>query len=89
MLKKQGILLHKLDSAGDTVWQVNDTGVDVNDMGLGAESFTSYYVNDGQGGVIVFWNIGENSFSSGKSFVQRIDTQGNLLWGAKGIRLDR
>ena len=88
-LKKLGILLHKLDSAGDTVWQINDIGVDVNDMGLGAESFTSYYVNDGQGGVIVFWGIGENSSSSGKSYIQRIDSNGKLLWGAKGIRLDR
>jgi len=88
-LKKLGILLHKLDSAGETVWQVNDIGVDVNDMGLGAESFTSYYVNDGQGGVIVFWGIGENSSSSGKSYIQRIDSNGKLLWGAKGIRLDR
>lgn len=89
-LKKQGIILHKLDSLGNTVWQVNDIGVDADDMGVDVRGITGYFItSDGEGGVIVFWGIGETSSSSGKSFVQRIDSQGNLLWGAAGIRLDQ
>ncbi|MDO9333396.1 MAG: hypothetical protein Q7T57_02600 [Dehalococcoidales bacterium] len=90
MLKKQGILLHKLDSAGNTVWLVNDIGVDANDMGVGVHGITSDFIlPDGQDGAIIFWSIGRTSFSSGKSYIQRIDSNGKLLWGAGGIRLDR
>jgi len=37
---------------------------------------------DGYGGIVVAWG------ESRRSYVRRIDAEGNLLWGTKGIRLN-
>ena len=44
---------------------------------------------DGYGGAIVAWGSGKSMLRSERSYIQRIDPDGNLLWGEDGIRLDR
>jgi len=78
---KEGLLVQRLDATGRAVW---GNGVVVTN----SEHITHFISSDGQGGVIVAWGIGKGMFSSEKSYVQRIDSEGKLLWGAEGIRLN-
>jgi predicted transcriptional regulator len=75
---KKGVLVQSLDSTGKTVWPAN--GI----MVTGSETTCHFISPDEQGGVLVVWGIGRSE----KSYVQRIDAQGKLSWGAEGIRLN-
>ena len=43
---------------------------------------------DSQGGFIIGWSTGWEVHHPNDSYVQRIDSEGNLLWGKDGIRLN-
>lgn len=74
---KKGILVQKLDSSGKILWPGNGIVVFNGDT-------TNYSLSfDGQGGAIVTWGIG----ASGESYIQRVSSEGRLLWNSKGIRL--
>ncbi|GAH39339.1 unnamed protein product [marine sediment metagenome] len=45
-------------------------------------------VADGEGGAFFAWGSSENVYSIEHSSVQRINAEGELLWGDSGIRLD-
>jgi len=77
---KRGLLVQKLDSTSRAVW---GNGVVVTE----SDHITHVISSDRQGGAIVAWGSGKTMFKSGRSYVQRIDAGGNLLWG-EGIRLN-
>jgi hypothetical protein len=74
-----GVLVQKLNSAGSTVWPNN--GVEV----TGSKTTRYFLASDDQGGALVSWGTGNGS--SEKSYLQRIGSNGKLLWGTKGIKL--
>jgi hypothetical protein len=74
-----GVLVQKLNSAGRTVWPNN--GVEV----TGSKTTRYFLASDDQGGALVSWGTGYGS--SEKSYLQRIGSNGKLLWGTKGIKL--
>jgi hypothetical protein len=77
---KQGVIVQKLDSAGNTAWA--DNGVVVVDG-----TPTNYCLAaDNHGGALLSWGIGAGG--SEKSYVQFIGPGGSRLWG-NGIRLDK
>jgi hypothetical protein len=78
--KKSVLYVQKIDATGVTVWP--GTGTMVTEQG------THDIAYDGQGGAIIAWGSGKSTFSSEKSYVQRVSTEGKLLWGEEGIRLD-
>ena len=63
-----------------SVWP--GTGTPVTEQG------THDIAYDGQGGAVIAWGSGKSTFSSEKSYVQRVSAEGKLLWGEKGIRLN-
>ncbi len=77
-------ILHaqKVNGSGQTVWPTN--GVAVTDNGFAGNSISP----DGYGGVIVAWGVGRGTFSSEKAYVQRVSSEGKLLWG-EGIELNK
>ncbi len=72
----------KVNGSGQAVWSTD--GVSVTDNGFAGDSISP----DGQGGVIIAWGVGRATFSSEKAFVQRVSTEGKLLWG-EGIQLNK
>jgi len=78
---KKGLLVQRLDTNGRAVW---DNGVVVTE----SDHITHVISSDKQGGAIVAWGSGKSMFKSGRSYVQRIDSNGKLLWGAEGIKLN-
>jgi len=74
--------VQKLDSRGQTLWQVN--GVPVVE-----KSFDGYSISsDGQGGMIVAWGVNGGRVGSERAYVQRIGTDGRVLWGEGGVKLN-
>jgi hypothetical protein len=41
-------------------------------------------VSDGQGGIIAAWGLSKSG-----AYVQRLNADGRLLWGEKGIKLGK
>ena len=78
---KQGILVQKLDSAGNTVWPNNGVVV------TGSTTTRYFLTSDGQGGVLIAWGIGKGVFNPEKSYLQRVGSNGKLLWSTQGIEL--
>ncbi len=81
--RKTGVLVQRLDSAGKTLWP--GSGIVVADSDTTGHSISS----DGQGGAIVARGILEGIAGPEKSYMQRVDSSGELLWGAEGLRLDQ
>lgn len=75
-----GTRAQKIDAAGRTMW--SDDGI------MFADGDTHDLAYDGLGGAVVAWGSGKSTFKSEESFVQRIDSDGNLLWGEDGVRLN-
>jgi len=81
--RQRGVRMLRLDAEGNTAWVIEPVNVSV-DVTLG--TFTA--VSDGQGGVLLAWATRKTDMSDAEvSFVQRIDSNGELLWGHEGIRL--
>lgn len=78
---KQGVLVQRLDPAGGTVWP--GSGIVV----AGGDTTGHFISPDGQGGAIVAWGALEGGVE--KSYMQRVDSSGKLLWGAEGIQLNQ
>jgi hypothetical protein len=70
----------KIDADGRTMWP--------GDGVLFTESGTHDLAYDGHGGAIIAWGIGKSMFKSERSYVQRIDSGGKLLWGEEGVKLN-
>lgn len=78
----------RIDSSGRKLW--GDNGILVSTVPpYYSSSFTPALISqDDYGGFIISWAAGENVHESSSSYVQRIDSEGKLLWGEKGIRLN-
>ena len=74
------LYVQKIDADGKTVWSGDGTPV--------TEHGTHDIAYDGQGGAVVAWGSGKSMFRSERSYIQRIDSEGKVLWGEKGIRLN-
>jgi len=70
----------KIDADGRTNWP--DDGILFTERGTHAMDY------DGYGGAIISWGSGKSMFKSERSYTQRIDSEGKLLWGEKGVRLN-
>ncbi len=80
---QQGVQVQKLDPDGKTIWSTDEV-VPVGN-GILVHPFLS---SDSKGGVFIAVDIRKDeSSSSKKSYVQRINSSGNVLWGKEGIRL--
>lgn len=74
------IYAQHFDPKGKPIWK--DGGVPVGDFSA-SEAFT-YIVGDGDDAIII-WIEGQEI--SRPIYAQKIDAQGNLLWGKEGVRL--
>jgi len=79
---KKGLLVQRLDTTGRAVW---GNGIVVTE----SDHITHVIAYDGYGGASIAWGSGKSMFKSERSYVQRIDSNGKLLWGAEGIKLNR
>jgi len=70
----------KIDATGRTMWP--DDGILFTERGAHAMDY------DGHGGAIIAWGSGKSTFKSERSYVQRIDSEGKIIWGGAGIRLN-
>jgi len=78
---KKGLLAQRLDATGRAVW---GNGVVVTN----SDHITHFLASDGHGGAVIVWGSSKSMFTSERSYVQRVDSEGKLLWGDKGIRLN-
>jgi len=76
-----GLYVQKVNINGETAWSEN--GIQV----IEGEYQGYSIATDGQGGVIVGWGVGKGMFSSEKAYIQKVNADGRLLWGEKGIKL--
>jgi len=71
-----------LNSSGQMLW--GDKGILIAD---GVCNQPVKLCSDTQGGYIIGWSTGWDTYQPNDSFVQKIDTEGNLIWGEDGIKL--
>jgi hypothetical protein len=71
--------IQRIDADGRTIWP--DDGILFTKGGAHAMDY------DGYGGAIIAWGSGKSMFKSERSYVQRINAEGKLLWGEQGVRL--
>jgi hypothetical protein len=79
---RKDLHVQKLAGDGKTLWAEN--GVQVNGGDYSGYSIAA----DGLGGLIIGWGVSGGVFSPDESCVQRVSSDGNLLWGEDGIRLN-
>ena len=75
--------MQKVNGNGETLWGENGVALiegDYDGYSLAA---------DGQGGAIAGWGVGRGLFRGERAYIQRVSSEGELLWGRKGIRLNR
>ncbi|GAJ06894.1 unnamed protein product [marine sediment metagenome] len=84
MDKGEILRVQRLDAEGKLIWQ--DDGVPV---ATGVKENCNYAAisQDGLGGALITWGTGRDVYTVEKSYLQRIDAEGNPLWGDEGIRL--
>jgi hypothetical protein len=72
-----------LDASGQRQW--GDEGILI---AKGVCNQPVKLCGDNQGGFIVGWSTGWDTYQPNDSYVQKVDAEGNLLWGKDGIRLN-
>ncbi|MHA1786169.1 MAG: hypothetical protein ACTSVY_00535 [Candidatus Helarchaeota archaeon] len=75
------IYAQKLSGSGESLWNFNGNPIH-NDNNV---SWYPMMVLDGTGGAIITWQ--DDRTGQDEVYVQRIDAQGQLLWGADGVRV--
>lgn len=81
--RDDGLCMQKVNGNGETLWGENGVALiegDYDGYSLAA---------DGQGGAIAGWGVGRGLFRGERAYIQRVSSEGELLWGRKGIRLNR
>lgn len=76
--------VQRLDAMGRKLWGPDGTLV-VTSQGWRSPSAIT---GDDCGGVLISWTAGRHIHDATLSYVQKIDAQGNRLWGDEGIRLN-
>jgi hypothetical protein len=79
----QRVYAQRLDVAGDTVWL--EAGINIAQAGEHSNVIHYYAESDGKGGFVIVWNHAEGD----RKFLraQRVDADGNKLWGDDGIKV--
>ncbi|MDO8655003.1 MAG: hypothetical protein Q7R48_01080, partial [bacterium] len=75
----------RLDGAGNLLWQAGGVAVTTD---KNVNFFNIVAADGGNGTTLVAWGKGKDFYNIQQSYVQRLDAQGNRLWGKNGIRLD-
>ncbi len=79
----QSVYAQKTDAAGNTSWP--EAGIKVGQAGESSNVMYYCAASDGSGGFVIVWNYSKN----GNKFLhaQRMDADGNKLWGDNGIKV--
>ena len=80
------IRMRKLDADGELRW--GEEGVPVFDIPDARYQKVVEILSDGSGGAIIVAVLGNNAIRGDMVYTQRLDKNGNCLWG-NGIRIDR
>lgn len=75
------VYVQKVAASGERLW---GNGIALSSASLGGAYFIGM-IADGSGGAILTWEDSRNYFWD--IFVQRIDTEGNILWTPHGVQL--
>lgn len=81
MERRRTIYLQKLDGDGKVVWPE----VRVIDPPEKTKPLNISYLNDGDGGIIITWQLHKDSLPYGNIMTQRLDSGGALRWGEEGM----
>lgn len=76
------LIAQRFDVSGNKLWGENGTRVTADSVGYISPMLVS---PDGKGGVIVSWAAGPNIHNAGASVIQRVSSNGSLLWSENGI----
>ena len=72
----------RLDAFGQSQW--GDMGIQIGENACDVPILVS---GDEQGRITIGWATGNNEYSPQKSYVQMLNSAGDLLWGNSGIKL--
>jgi|WetSurMetagenome_2_1015567.scaffolds.fasta_scaffold21939_3 hypothetical protein len=75
----QKIRVQRVDSSGNFLWGQTGVKVTLDEINHGGQEL----VSDGEGGCVIAWQDVNNIYS-----INRIDRDGNILWGDNGITLN-
>lgn len=81
MERRRIIYLQKLDGDGKAVWPE----VRVINPPEKTKPLNISYLNDGDGGIIITWQLQKDSLPYGNIMAQRLDSSGILRWGKEGM----
>lgn len=74
------VYAQKIDSDGNTLWDVNGTVISIENFAQDMIQICS----DGAGGAIIAWEDGRGGLSQSDIYAQRIDSTGNIKWTING-----
>ncbi|MFQ6608687.1 MAG: T9SS type A sorting domain-containing protein [Fidelibacterota bacterium] len=81
------VYVQRVDFEGNVLWGEN--GMDLRTPKFGRRNmWIGEMVEDGQGGAIVQFSLEEGFYGEWENYVQRIDRDGNLLWGEDAVAVD-
>lgn len=81
MERRTIIYLQKLDETGKAMWPEKR----IINPPEKAKLSNINYLNDGDGGIIITWQLQKDSLPYGNIMAQRIDSSGALRWGEEGM----
>lgn len=85
-MPRGAIMAQRFDSGGDLMWGEEGISIfDIHDVKYQSSVAT---LSDGSGGIIAIAVLGRNGLNGDMVYAQRLDTDGNRLWG-DGVRIDR
>ena len=71
-----------LDASGEKQW--DDGGIQI---GKGVSDLPVIISGDKENGYIIGWCMGKDAHLPEKSYIQKVNAEGNLLWGSSAIEL--
>ena len=75
------IFAQAIDLEGKVLWQVDGIPICIDDT----DQSTQAILADGEGGAIIVWEDERRSSEFQDLYIQRVDSQGNILWKKDGI----
>ncbi len=79
--KRDILYVQRFDGGGNPLWPEKRVIATLERYQLGNPEF----IPDDKGGVILLWQLQKELVSYGGTFAQRLDAEGNILWGEKGL----
>ncbi|MDD4874546.1 MAG: hypothetical protein PHE15_06215, partial [Dehalococcoidales bacterium] len=80
-LKRNIIYVQRLDKEGIPIWQEKQV-FSTHEL---YQISNLKYIADGSGGIFLFWRLQKGYVTYGATFAQRLDAEGNILLGEKGL----